>query len=147
MASSWFLIIMTFKFLHHVAWYVNSFTLLASFIYKGFVLVVVVDPFHFNDANQHYPYFISFYFVGLSLLWCILCKFLIFWFLVCWKSCYLFLLLYDFLFLWLWFLDRCASVQAIETDSYEETKHLISYWILLSLIYLFEYAFMSLLPW
>ncbi|CAJ2678210.1 unnamed protein product [Trifolium pratense] len=41
----------------------------------------------------------------------------------------------------------CASVQAIETDSYEETKHLISYWILLSLIYLFEYAFMSLLPW
>ncbi|XP_045819312.1 uncharacterized protein LOC123912786 isoform X1 [Trifolium pratense] len=41
----------------------------------------------------------------------------------------------------------CASVHAIETDSYEETKHLISYWILLSLIYLFEYAFMSLLPW
>ncbi|KAK2383439.1 HVA22 protein [Trifolium repens] len=41
----------------------------------------------------------------------------------------------------------CASVQAIETDSYAQTKHLISYWILLSLIYLFEYAFMSLLPW
>ncbi|CAJ2678198.1 unnamed protein product [Trifolium pratense] len=41
----------------------------------------------------------------------------------------------------------CASVQAIETDSYEQTKHLISYWILLSLIYLFEYALMSLIPW
>ncbi|XP_045819318.1 zinc finger protein 385D-like isoform X2 [Trifolium pratense] len=41
----------------------------------------------------------------------------------------------------------CASVQAIETDSYEETKHLISYWILLSLIYLFEYALISLIPW
>ncbi|GAU30528.1 hypothetical protein TSUD_65380 [Trifolium subterraneum] len=41
----------------------------------------------------------------------------------------------------------CASVQAIETDSYEKTKHLISYWILLSLIYLFEYAFMNLLLW
>ncbi|WJX46495.1 hypothetical protein P8452_33293 [Trifolium repens] len=41
----------------------------------------------------------------------------------------------------------CASVQAIETDSYEKTKHLISYWILLSLIYLFEYAFMTHLLW
>lgn len=41
----------------------------------------------------------------------------------------------------------CASVQAIETDSYAETKDLISYWILLSLIYLFEYAFMNLLLW
>ncbi|CAJ2678209.1 unnamed protein product [Trifolium pratense] len=70
MASSWFLVIMPFKFLHHVAW----------------PLLALVYP-------------------------------------------------------------MCASVQAIETDSYEETKHLISYWILLSLIYLFEYAFMSLLPW
>ncbi|GAU45332.1 hypothetical protein TSUD_84490 [Trifolium subterraneum] len=40
----------------------------------------------------------------------------------------------------------CASIQAIKTNSYEETNHLISYWILLSLIHLFEYAFMSLLP-
>ncbi|XP_058747320.1 uncharacterized protein LOC131620291 [Vicia villosa] len=40
-----------------------------------------------------------------------------------------------------------ASVQAFETDSNAETKNLISYWILLSLLYLFEYAFMSLLPW
>ncbi|RDX86183.1 HVA22-like protein a, partial [Mucuna pruriens] len=39
----------------------------------------------------------------------------------------------------------CASVQAIETDSYKETRDLISYWILLSLIYLFEYAFSRLL--
>ncbi|CAL5213554.1 unnamed protein product [Lathyrus oleraceus] len=41
----------------------------------------------------------------------------------------------------------CASIQAIETDSYAETKDLISYWILLSFIYLFEYAFINLLPW
>ncbi|CAK8577931.1 unnamed protein product [Lathyrus sativus] len=41
----------------------------------------------------------------------------------------------------------CASIQAIETDSNAETKNLISYWILLSLIYLFEYAFMNLLLW
>ncbi|XP_058758155.1 uncharacterized protein LOC131631378 isoform X2 [Vicia villosa] len=41
----------------------------------------------------------------------------------------------------------CASIQAIETDSYAETKNLISYWILLSFIYLFEYAFINLLPW
>ncbi|CAL0313991.1 unnamed protein product [Lupinus luteus] len=40
-----------------------------------------------------------------------------------------------------------ASIQAIETDSYTETRNLISYWILFSLIYLFEYAFMSLLQW
>ncbi|KAK7363054.1 hypothetical protein VNO77_05183 [Canavalia gladiata] len=39
----------------------------------------------------------------------------------------------------------CASVQAIETDSHKETRDLISYWILLSLIYLFEYAFLRLL--
>ncbi|XP_004504865.1 uncharacterized protein [Cicer arietinum] len=36
---------------------------------------------------------------------------------------------------------------AIETESYAQTKDLISYWILLSLIYLFEYAFMTLLLW
>ncbi|TKY59435.1 HVA22 protein a [Spatholobus suberectus] len=41
----------------------------------------------------------------------------------------------------------CASVQAIETDSHKETRDLISYWILLSLIYLFEYAFSRLLQW
>ncbi|KEH31199.1 putative transcription factor C2H2 family [Medicago truncatula] len=41
----------------------------------------------------------------------------------------------------------CASIQAIETDSDAEIKNIISYWILLSLIYLFEYAFMSLLLW
>ncbi|KOM27080.1 hypothetical protein LR48_Vigan393s002400 [Vigna angularis] len=41
----------------------------------------------------------------------------------------------------------CASVQAIETESYKATKDLISYWILLSLIYLFEYAFFRLLQW
>ncbi|CAJ1936156.1 unnamed protein product [Sphenostylis stenocarpa] len=41
----------------------------------------------------------------------------------------------------------CASVQAIETDSYDETRDLISYWILLSLIYLFDYAFFRLLQW
>ncbi|KAE9597095.1 hypothetical protein Lalb_Chr16g0383011 [Lupinus albus] len=41
----------------------------------------------------------------------------------------------------------CASIQAIETDSYTETRNLISYWILFSLIYLFEFAFMRLLQW
>ncbi|XP_057421694.1 uncharacterized protein LOC130715590 isoform X2 [Lotus japonicus] len=41
----------------------------------------------------------------------------------------------------------CASVQAIETDSNKEMRNLISYWILLSLLYLFEYAFMRLLQW
>ncbi|KAL5054497.1 hypothetical protein RYX36_035179 [Vicia faba] len=41
----------------------------------------------------------------------------------------------------------CASIQAIETDCYAETKNLISYWILLSFIYLFDYALFNLLPW
>ncbi|KAI9121579.1 hypothetical protein K1719_008612 [Acacia pycnantha] len=40
-----------------------------------------------------------------------------------------------------------ASVEAIESDSHSETRNLISYWILLSLIYLFEYAFLKLLQW
>ncbi|KAI9121083.1 hypothetical protein K1719_008116 [Acacia pycnantha] len=41
----------------------------------------------------------------------------------------------------------CASVEAIESDSHSETRNLISYWILLSLIYFFEYAFLKLLQW
>ncbi|CAI8617986.1 unnamed protein product [Vicia faba] len=41
----------------------------------------------------------------------------------------------------------CASIHAIETDCYAETKNLISYWILLSFIYLFDYALFNLLPW
>ncbi|KAI4296454.1 hypothetical protein L6164_036410 [Bauhinia variegata] len=41
----------------------------------------------------------------------------------------------------------CASIQAIENDSNSDTKNLISFWILLSLICLFEYAFMKLLEW
>ncbi|XP_054802657.1 uncharacterized protein LOC129306216 isoform X2 [Prosopis cineraria] len=41
----------------------------------------------------------------------------------------------------------CASVEAIENDSHSDTRNLISYWILLSLIYLFEYAFLQLLQW
>lgn len=48
---------------------------------------------------------------------------------------------------YVFFFDRCASVQAIETESYKATKDLISYWILLSLISLFEYAFFRLLQW
>ncbi|KAK4271344.1 hypothetical protein QN277_020050 [Acacia crassicarpa] len=41
----------------------------------------------------------------------------------------------------------CASIEAIESDSHSETRNLISYWILLSLIYRFEYAFRRLLQW
>ncbi|XP_054802662.1 uncharacterized protein LOC129306219 isoform X2 [Prosopis cineraria] len=41
----------------------------------------------------------------------------------------------------------CASIEAIENDSHSDTRNLISYWILLSLIYLFEYAFLELLQW
>ncbi|KAI9120267.1 hypothetical protein K1719_007300 [Acacia pycnantha] len=41
----------------------------------------------------------------------------------------------------------CASIEAIENESHSETRDLISYWILLSLIYLFEYAFLRLLQW
>ncbi|XP_028803884.1 uncharacterized protein LOC114758945 [Neltuma alba] len=41
----------------------------------------------------------------------------------------------------------CASVRAIENDNNSDTRNLISYWILLSLIYLFDYAFLKLLQW
>ncbi|XP_054802660.1 uncharacterized protein LOC129306217 isoform X3 [Prosopis cineraria] len=41
----------------------------------------------------------------------------------------------------------CASIEAIENDSHSDTRNLMSYWILLSLIYLFEYAFLQLLQW
>ncbi|XP_028788898.1 zinc finger protein 385B-like [Neltuma alba] len=40
-----------------------------------------------------------------------------------------------------------ASIEAIEHDSHSDTRILISYWILLSLIYLFEYPFLKLLQW
>ncbi|RHN62648.1 hypothetical protein MtrunA17_Chr4g0049691 [Medicago truncatula] len=113
MASSW-LLKLAFKCIHHFAWYANAFP---------FFLLHL--PSHYElHANQRYPSFISFYFIGHLLLWCILCKFFID------LGCLVF-----------------ASVLAIETDSYAETTDLISYWILLSLIYLFEYAFMRLLQW
>lgn len=63
MASSW-CIKLAFKCLLHIAWYANAI--------NCFIL-----PLHPSmHANQHYPCFISFYFLGLFLLWCFLCKFL-----------------------------------------------------------------------
>ncbi|EEF44104.1 conserved hypothetical protein [Ricinus communis] len=44
-------------------------------------------------------------------------------------------------------LSRCASIQAIETDSKSDTEKLITYWVCLSLILLYEHAFAKLLEW
>ncbi|KAK8605922.1 hypothetical protein V6N13_102687 [Hibiscus sabdariffa] len=40
-----------------------------------------------------------------------------------------------------------ASIQAIETNSNTDTKKLVTYWIIFSLISLFEHAFMGILQW
>ncbi|KAK8518919.1 hypothetical protein V6N12_012156 [Hibiscus sabdariffa] len=40
-----------------------------------------------------------------------------------------------------------ASIQAIETNSDTDTKKLVTYWIIFSLISLFEHAFMGILQW
>ncbi|GLU08067.1 hypothetical protein SLE2022_249960 [Rubroshorea leprosula] len=40
-----------------------------------------------------------------------------------------------------------ASIQAIETNSDTDCRKLVTYWVLFSLISLFEYAFMDLLEW
>ncbi|XP_022763624.1 uncharacterized protein LOC111309065 [Durio zibethinus] len=41
----------------------------------------------------------------------------------------------------------CASIQAIEANSNSDTKKLVTYWVIFSLISLFEYAFMVMLQW
>lgn len=43
--------------------------------------------------------------------------------------------------------NRCASICAIENNSNSGTRKLITYWVLYSLISLFEHAFMKLLEW
>ncbi|MBA0702100.1 hypothetical protein Goari_022366, partial [Gossypium aridum] len=40
-----------------------------------------------------------------------------------------------------------ASIQAIEANSNTDTKKLVTYWIIFSLISLFEHAFMGILQW
>ncbi|XP_021300003.1 uncharacterized protein LOC110428333 isoform X2 [Herrania umbratica] len=40
-----------------------------------------------------------------------------------------------------------ASIQAIEADSSSDCKKLVTYWVIFSLISLFEHAFMGLLQW
>ncbi|KAJ0077966.1 hypothetical protein Patl1_37098 [Pistacia atlantica] len=41
----------------------------------------------------------------------------------------------------------CASIRTIESDSNSDPKKLVAYWILFSLIFLFEHAFVRLLQW
>lgn len=43
--------------------------------------------------------------------------------------------------------DRCCSVRAIENNSISDTQMLNTYWLVLSLILLFEHAFLKLLEW
>ncbi|KAF3964047.1 hypothetical protein CMV_011622 [Castanea mollissima] len=43
------------------------------------------------------------------------------------------------------FLNRCASIQAIENNSNSDTQTLVTYWIVFSLISLFENAFLKFL--
>ncbi|XVE93595.1 hypothetical protein REPUB_Repub01dG0208100 [Reevesia pubescens] len=40
-----------------------------------------------------------------------------------------------------------ASIQAIEANSHSDTKKLVTYWVIFSLISLFEHAFMGMLQW
>ncbi|GKU85883.1 hypothetical protein SLEP1_g489 [Rubroshorea leprosula] len=40
-----------------------------------------------------------------------------------------------------------ASIRAIETNSDSDCRKLVTYWVLFSLISLFEHAFMGLLKW
>ncbi|KAL7206106.1 hypothetical protein ACSBR2_018920 [Camellia fascicularis] len=43
--------------------------------------------------------------------------------------------------------DRYASVQAIESSSNSDMRNLVAYWIVFSLISLFELAFVKLIEW
>ena len=44
-------------------------------------------------------------------------------------------------------LHRCASIRAIETNSISDFRKLVAYWVLFSLISLFDHAFAKLLEW
>ena len=44
-------------------------------------------------------------------------------------------------------LHRCASIRAIETNSISDFRKLVAYWVLFSLISLFDHAFSKLLEW
>lgn len=44
-------------------------------------------------------------------------------------------------------INRHASIQAIEANSNTDTKKLVTYWIIFSLISLFEHAFTGILQW
>lgn len=99
------------------------------------------------------------HFAGPSLLWFIHCKCL---------PCFLFYLLGKLVLKefaasfsvhihfsgaligwWWWFccFYRYASIRAIETDSASDFRKLVAYWILFSLTFLFEGAFVRLLEW
>ncbi|KAG5522819.1 hypothetical protein RHGRI_034836 [Rhododendron griersonianum] len=45
------------------------------------------------------------------------------------------------------FLDRYASIRAIETKSSEDDRQWLTYWILYSMITLFELTFAKLIEW
>ncbi|RVW67272.1 HVA22-like protein a [Vitis vinifera] len=44
-------------------------------------------------------------------------------------------------------LHRCSSIRAIETNSISDFRKLVAYWVLFSLISLFDHAFSKLLEW
>ncbi|KAK9278080.1 hypothetical protein L1049_027638 [Liquidambar formosana] len=46
-----------------------------------------------------------------------------------------------------WVLDRCASIKAIETKSPVDDQQWLTYWVLYSLITLFEVTFAKLIEW
>ncbi|RVW91052.1 hypothetical protein CK203_039981 [Vitis vinifera] len=72
--------------------------------------------------------------VGLSLHWVILCKGL----LVTTIIIIINIILVR---------HRCASIWVIETKSISDIRKLVTYWVLISLIKLFEDAFANLLEW
>ncbi|RVW92574.1 HVA22-like protein c [Vitis vinifera] len=41
----------------------------------------------------------------------------------------------------------CASIRAIETNSISDVRKLVAYWVLFSLISLFDHTFAKLLEW
>ncbi|CBI29375.3 unnamed protein product, partial [Vitis vinifera] len=41
----------------------------------------------------------------------------------------------------------CSSIRAIETNSISDFRKLVAYWVLFSLISLFDHAFSKLLEW
>ena len=108
-----------------------------------FISLTIFDEVFLILFSLH---FVCVLLAGLSLLWGILCKSLSLSLSLTHthtRKCYFWCV--NMIWVTIHFLNRCASIRAIENNSNSDTKKLVTYWIVFSLISLFENAFLKYL--